>query len=116
MPCGQCVFQDRCGRSHISDLQERIFLLCAMEFLLDDEIHLPQLMQACGAPSVFQRFTFAVRPPGEFRVLMQEAFDRPPIRECLESATTQLSLNKLPAPTEMLSFGLDDRCARPRRS
>src|SRR5262249_11444139 len=98
------------------NLQERIFLLCAMKFLLDDEIHLPQLMQSCGATSVFQRFRFAVRPPGKFRVLMQEAFDRPPIWECLESATTQLSLNKLPTPTEMLSFGLEDRCARPRRS
>src|SRR5262245_17246926 len=67
-----------------------------MEFLLDDEIHLPQLMQSCGATSIFEGGAFAVRSQGEFRVLVQEAFDRPPIWDGLESATTQFSLNELP--------------------
>ncbi|MCK6623197.1 MAG: hypothetical protein L6Q94_22145 [Calditrichia bacterium] len=43
-PFGQGVFQDRAGRGHVANLQEREFLLRAMQRLLDDEIYLPQLM------------------------------------------------------------------------
>src|SRR5262245_39709278 len=43
-PFRQSMFENRTGRSHIANVQERIFLRRAIELLLDDEVHLPQLV------------------------------------------------------------------------
>src|SRR5215510_11079172 len=108
---GERIFQDRFGGSHIPNLQEGVFLLRAIELPIDDEIHLPQLMQAGGAPGVLQWRARAARLPGEFRILMQEAFNRAPMREAFESAAAKLPLDELGAPFEVEPFDFKNRLA-----
>src|SRR5262249_36899658 len=107
-PCGQRGVQDRWGGSQVTNLQERIFLLSAVERSLDDQLHLPQLRAACGATRILEPLALAVSLPGTLGRVMPEAFDRAPMWNTFESATVQLPWNEWSAPTWVFPFGFQD--------